>query len=418
MKLLLRYGCWIVLLAGILLSCKKTPDAPTPDDSIPKSKVQYVADTVRTSLEQTLNTTVPSLNVLIETPMGRYFVSSQGEAGPAVTEYTNFRIASNTKTFTAVAILYMQQLGWLNIDDHITDIIPESFNPYVPQYPEWNFPYKQDVTIKLLLQHGAGIYDVSNDSVPGFNGPYVESTMQLAPGHQFSATELVNILTWKNLSYWAPGTAYHYSNTGYTILGEIISRVYSAHEHNVYKTYGDFMQDKVTGATARVPLGIRFPELATDQQLAAPYVTGKILEPGGIVTTTDQVNASAHVAEGNGCGNMADMNRFIRTTMKGSNLLTPASVQLMQHETGPATYNELNYALGCNHLSNLGYGHNGATEGYLSMMYYDPITDVSVVVMLPFWDLRQGKTSLQLCINAMTNAAWDARSALGYPGRP
>ena len=123
----------------------------------------------------------------------------------------------------------MIQDGWLNLDDNITSFIPNTTEPYVLNSAEWAIPHKNQITIKQLLQHNAGVYDVSNDAVPGFGRlPYVEYLLENFPNHQFTATELVNQITIHNLSYGTPNQMYHYSNTGYTILGEIIARVYSA----------------------------------------------------------------------------------------------------------------------------------------------------------------------------------------------
>ena len=84
------------------------------------------------------------------------------------------------------------------------------------------------ITIKLLMQHAAGVYDVDNDSVPGFGGKsYTQYTQEMDPNHQFNVTEMVNQITINNLVYFEPGTGYHYSNTGYAILGEIAGRIYS-----------------------------------------------------------------------------------------------------------------------------------------------------------------------------------------------
>ncbi|GAB3783624.1 hypothetical protein GCM10028818_41990 [Spirosoma horti] len=54
-------------------------------------------------------------------------------------------------------------------------------------------------------------------------------------------------------------------------------------------------------------------------------------------------------------------------------------------------------------------------------MVYDPTTEVSLVAMLPFWDLTQGPngdTSFGKCFSSMYDAAYAARAALGYPGKP
>lgn len=61
------------------------------------------------------------LTMLITSPNGDYFVST-GLGN--VTADTHFRAASTTKTFTAGAILLLQQEGKLQISDKITDNIP------------------------------------------------------------------------------------------------------------------------------------------------------------------------------------------------------------------------------------------------------------------------------------------------------
>jgi D-alanyl-D-alanine carboxypeptidase len=73
------------------------------------------------------------------------------------------------------------------------------------------------------------------------------------------------------------------------------------------------------------------------------------------------------------------------------------------------------YALGCDHVKNLGYGHNGAICGYLSTMRYNPDTGVSIVVLMPMID----GLNLTTCIlEGIYSAAWATLSALGYPGHP
>ena len=74
------------------------------------------------------------------------------------------------------------------------------------------------------------------------------------------------------------------------------------------------------------------------------------------------------------------------------------------------------YALGCEYRKNLGYGHNGARVGNLSIMAYNPDTEVSVVVYLPLWDLIDGMESFKFCFQAMYDAAYAALETLGYPG--
>jgi D-alanyl-D-alanine carboxypeptidase len=87
----------------------------------------------------------------------------------------------------------------------------------------------------------------------------------------------------------------------------------------------------------------------------------------------------------------------------------------MQHNVSAA---KPNYGLGCDYIKNIGYGHNGARLGFLNSMHYDPSNDVSVLVMIPMYDYRNGSTSFYMCFNALKDAAYAAREVLGYPGKP
>jgi D-alanyl-D-alanine carboxypeptidase len=385
-----------------------------------RQKVQKAVDAIRSQLEAKLGKTVPSLNVLIQTTGETCFVSSVPAGGTPITKDTYFRFASNTKNFTATAILNMVEDGWVDYKAKIVDQIPGSDILYVPATPEWNIPFKDRITIEQLLQHSAGIFDVDNDPVPGFEGKtYTEYTMDKDPKHQFRAAEMVEQVATKRLSYFEPGTSYHYSNTGYAILGEIIARVYSTRSVKP-RTYADYLNDYVTGNTSvagnkiPVPLKISFPVLASDVRLPSPNAAGTIVLPDKIEKITD-FNMSAQVADGNGFGTMADLNTFVRTLMKGLNVLSPQTVKLMQTDLSPGSKE---YALGCVFKENLGYGHNGARIGNLSLMAHDPINNVSIVVYLPLWDFTRGMDSFKECFMGMYDAAYAAREALGLPGKP
>jgi D-alanyl-D-alanine carboxypeptidase len=403
-----------IFLAQILfLSCEE--NAAPESRSVYYEKVRLAVDSVRRSLESQINKNVPSLNLLIHTPGEYIFVSTVHSGVSPITKDTYFRFASNTKTFTSTVILNMQEQGWLNINSLITDVIPGSSIPYTPNTAEWNIPNKNLITIKHLLQHSAGVYDVDNDTVPGCGGmSYVQYKLTQNPLHQFSSTELVEQVTINNLSYFLPGTNHHYSNTGYTILGEIAARVYSFRSGST-KNLTNYLNDFVVGGSAPVPLNAHFPYLSTDTQLPSPYVSGTIIDRFGITIIYTEHNMSAHVAEGNGYGTMNELDKYIRSLMKGSNVLTSGSIELMKNEFSPG---DTTYALGCIKVTNLGYGHNGAICGYLSYMLYDPAYDASVIIMMPFWDESGGFQSFLTCFKTLVGAGYAARKVLGLPGNP
>lgn len=400
-----------LLFSALFISCSNSVQSVSNPNL---DKIQKSVDSIRTSLQTTVGKTVPSLNVLITTPTEEYFISSVPSGSTPLTKDTYFRFASNTKTFTSASVLNMQEDGWLSIDSKITDTIPGSNITYVPYLPQWNIPNKNQITIKNLLQHSAGVYDVSNDPAPGYPNSYVMDVQTADPNHQFTSGELVGVAASNNLSYFLPGTNHHYSNTGYTILSEIIARVYSFRSGSP-KIYSDYLYNYVVGGSAPVPLGTKFPCLATDNILPSPNVPGKVYFMDGSMTNTSVYNKSANVGEGNGYGTMTMLRTYIRSLIKGENILNSESLNLMKNEISPGSPN---YALGCTLFTNLGYGHTGATMGYFSCMFYDPLTGVSVVGMIPFWDLSNNGVNFYKPFYTMLDACWSARSTLGYPGKP
>ena len=369
---------------------------------------------VRQDLEKELGAAIPSLNLYLETSNRVYFVSAPSADGKTLTTNTIFRFASNTKVFTAAAILNLHQQGKLRIQDRLSDKIPGTGEPYCRD-SEWNIPNREQITLEMLLQHAAGVYDVSNDPVPECDGMSYETyKLSKDPSHTFSAEELVEQAARHKLSYFEPGKGYHYSNTGYTLLGEIIARVYSI-QCGTRKSCSDYFHEVLTGPESPVPLpDIRFPNQACDKTLPEPFSPGHILDKGGLHPLAEG-NVSANVAEGNGYGSFYSLNRFIRTLFQGKNVLRPETVSLMQKS---ASAHNPNYALGCFHREPLGYGHDGARMGNISIMVYHPQTDISIVVYMPFWDLREGRDSLIKCIEVLFRAADRAIEVLQSPKPP
>ena len=398
--------CVLFFLLGVFLTGCSGDSSP----SNPQDEVWMALNSLRLELQNQLGKTVPPLSVFVQTPTETVFVSAADSQEDQISSDTYFRIASITKNFTATAILLMQQYGWLDISHTITAIMPGGDVPYVPDTSDYAIPYKDQITIEQLLQHTAGVYDVGNSPVPGCDGDnYVDWMLKQNPDHQFTIAEQVRQDAIHQLSYFAPGTDYHYSDTGYTLLAEIIGRVYTDHSETE-KNYSDFIMEYLMGVETPYPLAMAFPYLATDQTMPSPYVCGTVFTPEG-----DKIycrdNMSAFPGNGNGVGTMRQLNTFVRTLMRGENVLTPGSVSLMQHDT--STY-EPSYGLGCKQMQYLGYGHRGDQRGYTSIMTYNPETEVSIVALLPLWDERSLDNYIA-CQLTMLNAAIETLKVLGYP---
>lgn len=134
---------------------------------------------------------------------GTVGIRDRGTNAPVVPS-TVFRIASMTKSFTALAILRLRDEGRLGLDDPAERYVPELASL---KYPTSDSP---KITIRHLLSHSEGFPE---------DNPWGDQ--QLAVTEDQFTTLLKSGIPFSN----APGVAYEYSNFGFAILGRIVSRV-------------------------------------------------------------------------------------------------------------------------------------------------------------------------------------------------
>lgn len=117
---------------------------------------------------------------------------------------TRFRIASMTKSFTAMAIMKLRDEGKLALDEHAAK--------YLPQLREFAPPTRDapPLTIRRLLTMTAGLPQ---------DDPWADRLLDQS-GDDFEAF-LERGITASN----AAGIGYEYSNLGYALLGQIVSDV-------------------------------------------------------------------------------------------------------------------------------------------------------------------------------------------------
>jgi len=344
--------------------------------------------------------------VYIETPSGIYYASSGMAAG--VDQNTRFRIASNTKTFTAAAIMLLDQQGRLRIDDTIVSDIPgQPGVPYVPNTPQYAIPNKASITIRQLLSHTAGVFDVDNEMIPATcPAPYAGKhyptyIMETDPYHQFSPDELVAVNATCQLDFFAPGTDYHYSDTGYSILAAIIERASGM-------PYDQFLVQNLIAPNGLSSTSVVM--LGTDQTIPLPFNHGYIYDQATLTDTTED-NMSLHIGEGNITSTPADIARWVRRLIRGEAGPNAAAVNAMTTPTPQSIHRGKNYGLSVQYFSGLGYGHTGANQGYLSLMMHDPVADVTTIVYFNVWDLAYLLTD-QFAL--LKQAGLDARMIVGY----
>jgi D-alanyl-D-alanine carboxypeptidase len=318
---------------------------------------------------------VGGVSVYVTSPRGNYYASCHMPNG---TKDSHFRGASTTKTFTASAIMLLHQQGKLNINDLITATIPGSSEPYVPNDANYAIPYKNQITIKLLLEHRAGVFDVTNSDISATGNVkirYLNYVRSLDDNHTFTFDELVGVAAKNNLSYFLPDTDYHYSNTGFNILGKIIERVSG-------QRYDQFIRDNLV-----IPNSLSqtsFPYLGTDQIIPAPFEAGCVYSQGQFAEVTKD-NMSGNVSEGNMITTPENLTRWLRLLVRGEAGVLPSTVALMK--TTRVINATTDYGLGLFRVVGLGWGHTGAHNGYLTAAFYDPEQDVSVVVSASLIDI-------------------------------
>src|SRR3954469_12009647 len=121
-----------------------------------------------------------------------------------VTPDTVFRIASMTKSFTAIAILKLRDEGKLSLDDPAEKYVPEM---KALVYPTSDSP---KITIRHLLSHAEGFPE---------DNPWGDQ--QLADSDEQLAKLIEAGIPFSN----APGIAYEYSNFGFAILGRVVANI-------------------------------------------------------------------------------------------------------------------------------------------------------------------------------------------------
>jgi len=121
------------------------------------------------------------------------------EEGDKASSTTNYRLASVTKQFTAAAILLLAEQRRLNLDDPV--------RRWLPDLPAST----SSVTLRQLLTHTGGLVDYEDLIPPGTTA-------------QVSDHDVLRMLSATDKVYFAPGSAYRYSNTGYVLLGLVVEQ--------------------------------------------------------------------------------------------------------------------------------------------------------------------------------------------------
>jgi CubicO group peptidase (beta-lactamase class C family) len=209
---------------------------------------------------------------------------------------TNFRLASCTKQFTAMAVMLLVHDGKLRYEDRLTDIFPD--------FPE----YGKSITIRNLLNHTSGLRD------------YEDLMAQPAPGTppqvvpQIKDAGVLELLEQQKTTKFPPGTKWDYSNSGYALLAMVVEKVSG-------QPFGDFLHAQI------------FAPLDMTQTLAYEKGKNTVINrayghtyEAGVWREQDQSPTSAVLGDGGVYSSLDDLAKWDRALTQHT-LLTEAEMK-------------------------------------------------------------------------------------------
>jgi D-alanyl-D-alanine carboxypeptidase len=277
-----------------------------------------------------------------------------------------FRIASNTKTFTAVSVLLLVQEGGLSLDDKLSRFYPA-------------FPRAGEVTIRQLLTHTSGI--TSYDEI-------YRGKPELAVAR--SMTEMTDFIARLEPLYrFEPGTAYRYSNSGYYLLGGIVEKVSGV-------SLEQFMTERIFRK-----IGLRHTAMDEIEDIVPRRAAGYLRDPEkpGVFSNAPFIPHTTPGPAGGLRSTVDDLARW-HAALFGGELLAP---ELLQQMTAPGRLADgrrssevvsgstaapvpapYEYGFGIrisNFQGRREFWHSGAIEGFTSQIRTYPDDQVTIALL-------------------------------------
>ena len=264
------------------------------------------------------------------------------------TPETAFHVASVSKQFTAFAILLLANENKLSLDDDIRKHLPEIAD------------FGEPITIRHLLHHTSGIRD--QWTLWSMGGGRMDDVI--------THSDLMNLLSRQKELNFTPGAEHLYSNSGYTLLSEIVARVSK-------EPFGAFMKKSVFD-----PLGMKNTQVYDDHERlvkgrADSYRRGANRQwTKSVLSFANRGATSLYTT----AGDLALWLDNFRTGKAGG-----ARVMQQMQERGTLNNGEkLNYAMGVVMLQDRGLeaiAHGGADAGFRASVSYYPAIETGLVIL-------------------------------------
>lgn len=362
---------YIVRLAVSALVCLIPEQSPLSAKSTPPSET---VDALLTAAGLRVN--IPGAAVVVIRNSGVVFEHGYGVTDLTtlhkIDAHTNFRLASVTKQFTAMAIMLLIHDGKLKYDETLTNIFPD--------FPE----YGRAITIRNLLNHTSGLPDYEDLMPLSDRNKPIEQT-------QIQDAGVFELLKHQGSTNFPPGTKWEYSNSGYVLLGLIVQKMSG-------RTFPEFLHNRI------------FAPLHMDNTVA--YVPGKNMVPNrafghslesGRWRQTDQSPTSATLGDGGVYSSLEDLVKWDAALRRSSLLPADEMQAALQPVAAPGVVEPDNMPAqyGFGWFLNPYKGHRriwhyGETIGFRTAIERFPDDGLTVIVLCNRADLNAGLLALQI----------------------
>jgi CubicO group peptidase (beta-lactamase class C family) len=278
----------------------------------------------------------------------RAYGTADLERRVAATPETDYRLASVSKQFTAMAVMLLAEGGKLRYDEPVRDFVPE-----LPAAA-------RSATVRHLLNHTSGLWDYE-DLVP-------ESRTA-----QLDDRDVLELLASKDSLYFSPGSQYRYSNSGYVLLGIIVARVSGM-------TFPEFLHTRIFR-----PLGMGATVAHVEGSDTVPRRAYGYSPRGGAFVQTDQSVTSATLGDGGIYTNVDDMTRWDQALDGGNTaLVEAATLELATTPPQLPAGADTQYGFGWfvdRYRGEKRWRHTGETSGFRNAIQRFPGRRLTVVVL-------------------------------------
>jgi CubicO group peptidase (beta-lactamase class C family) len=260
----------------------------------------------------------------------------------ATTSATNYRLASVTKQFTAAAVLMLTEEGALSLDAPL--------RKWLPSLPE----SAAGSTLRQLLTHTSGIIDYE-DLIPAGR------TAQLQDA------DVLRLIESEPRTYFAPGSAYRYSNSGYALLALVVEIVSG-------KSFATFLRKRIFA-----PLGMSGTVAYQDGVSALTDRAYGYSSVDGEWKRTDQNLTSAVLGDGGVYSSIDDLAKW-DAALYDSRLLRPESLRLAFTPATDTDDPATGYGFGWR-ITGETVWHSGESVGFRNVIVRWPRRRLTVVVL-------------------------------------